>query len=239
MSQTFEAAWRASSAVEGWLLEAQGHALYDAARNVAAGEAIVEIGSHRGKSAILIASALPEGVSFTAVDPFDDPRWGGGPESLEIFQRNLASAGVSERVRLFRGLSAEASASWSGPKVGFLWVDGAHDLESTLADFDGWRPHMAPGARMYVHDAFSAVGTTRAILRRYVLSRDVRYLGCERTMVMFRYENLNPLQRVVSTLGLLSRLPFFVRVVGIKLARRRGVRWLERALLREENEPLI
>jgi predicted O-methyltransferase YrrM len=141
----FEEVWTRSERVDGWLTKGQGLALFEAARQVREGCAAVEIGSHRGKSAVIIASGLAPSVHLTAVDPFDDPRWGGGPESLEIFQRNVRDAGVEDRIELFRGLSEEASATWSGPPVGLLWVDGAHDLDSTLKDLDGWLPHMAEG----------------------------------------------------------------------------------------------
>jgi predicted O-methyltransferase YrrM len=236
---SFEEAWTAAERVEGWLLKSQGRAIFDAARALPADTAAVEIGSHRGKSTTLIALGLPEGARLTAVDPFDDPRWGGGPESLAAFEANMAAAGVAERVDLFRGLSAEASAGWSGPPVGFLWVDGAHDLASTLADFDGWIGHMAPGGRLYVHDAFSAVGTTRAIMRRFWFSPRVQFIGCERTLAMFALRELSLTERVRSGARLSMRLGFFARMVAIKLARRRGWRRLERAFMREDNEPLI
>ncbi len=235
----FADAWSAASQVEGWLLESQARALFDAAQALAAGTTAVEIGSHRGKSATLIALGLPEGARLTAVDPFDDPRWGGGPESLQIFESNMQKVGVRERVDLFRGLSEEASASWRGLPVGLLWVDGAHDLASTLKDFDGWMPHMARGGRLYVHDAFSALGTTRAILRRFWFSSRVEFIGCERTLAMFVVRPLRPRERLASGWRLARRLPFFFRIVAIKISRRRGWHTWERRFMTMDNEPLI
>jgi predicted O-methyltransferase YrrM len=236
---TFDEAWRIAEKIEGWLLEEQGRALFDAAASLEPGTRAVEIGSHRGKSATLIALGLPASARLTAVDPFDDPRWGGGPESLAAFQSNVNAAGVADRVDLFKGLSVEASAAWSGEPVGFLWVDGAHDVTSTLQDFDGWLPHLAKGARLYVHDAFSAVGTTRAIFRRFLFSRSVRYVGCVRTLAMFEVGPTTLLQRVTSSLGIIGRLGFFSRMVAIKVARRSGYHGLERRLMTTDNEPLI
>src|SRR5713101_4552581 len=46
-----------------------------------------------------------------------------------------------------------------GPKIGLIWIDGAHDRSSVLDDIDSWLPHLADGARLYIHDAFSAVTT--------------------------------------------------------------------------------
>jgi predicted O-methyltransferase YrrM len=239
MATTFEHAWRAAEQVEGWLLPEQGRALFEAGRRLLPGTVAVEIGSHRGKSAILIASGLTGDARLTAVDPFDDPRWGGGPESLAKFTANVEAAGVADRIDLFRGISIEASSQWDGTPVGLLWVDGAHDLESTLADFDGWMPYLAPGAELYVHDAFSAIGTTQAILKRFLWSKNVRYTGCERTLVKFQIRPTTAGERVISALGICSRLPFFARMLAIKLSRRRGLKSLERALMKRENEPLI
>jgi predicted O-methyltransferase YrrM len=239
MTRSFADVWTIAEKVEGWLLPEQGRALYDAARRVPVGTAAVEIGSHRGKSAVIIAMGLPEGVRLTAVDPFDDPRWGGGPESLTAFTANVEQAGVSDRVDLFRGISKEASAAWNGQPVGFLWVDGAHDLESTLTDFDGWRPHMAPHSYIYVHDAFSAVGTTRAILRRFWFSKNVRYVGAARTLAKFEVGDFTLAQRLIAGIKLTRRLFFFARMIAIKLSRRRGLHGLERFFMLVPNEPLI
>jgi hypothetical protein len=158
---------------------------------------------------------------------------------LAAFERNLAAAGVADRVDLFKGLSEEASSAWSSGTVGFLWVDGAHDVVSTLKDFDGWMPHLARGARLYVHDAFSAVGTTQAIFRRFLFSRNVRYVGCVRTLAMFEVGPVSWWSRVRSSLGIIGRLGFFARMVAIKLARRSGRHGLERRLMITDNEPLI
>jgi predicted O-methyltransferase YrrM len=236
---TFEETWAVAKDLEGWLTPAQARELYDAARRVPAGTAIVEIGSHRGKSTVLLAAGASPGVSVTAVDPFDDPRWGGGPESLSVFEANLARAGVAERVRLVRGLSAEAAASWDGPAVGLAWIDGAHDEASVLADIDGWGVHLAPGGELLLHDAFSAVGTTRAVLRRLWWTRRYRYVGCERTLLVFKKQPRTPSEAAFDAARLSRRLPFFARMVAIKLARRRGMHGLEQRLMRRPNEPLI
>lgn len=239
MPASFDEAWSVASGVEGWLTRAQAEALYDAAAQVAPGGAVVEIGSHRGKSTIVLAAALADGVGLTAVDPFDDPRWGGGPESLEVFEENLARAGVAERVSLYRGLSEEAAATWDGPSVDLAWIDGAHDEASVLKDIDGWGGHLRDGGTLMLHDAFSAIGTTQAVLRRLWLTREFRYVRSVRTLVEFRKERRTPLEALGGAARLSPRLGFFTRMVAIKLARRRGLGGLERRLMREPNEPLI
>jgi predicted O-methyltransferase YrrM len=239
VAATPEEAWSFASKAEGWLTEPQGRLLFELAGKVPRDEAVVEIGSHHGKSTILLALGLPEGLTMTAIDPFDDPRWGGGPESLEAFEANLRTAGVTDRVRLVRGLSADAARTWTGPKVGLVWIDGAHDYASVLADLDGWTPHLAPGARLLVHDAFSAIGTTKAVLRRLAWNRHFRYERCERTLLVFVHEERSLLAALIDAAQLSRRLPFFSRMVAIKIARRRHRSGLEHFFMRGNNEPLI
>jgi hypothetical protein len=176
---------------------------------------------------------------MTAVDPFENPRWGGGPEALGAFRSNLERAGVSDRVDLYHGLSADAARSWPGPQLGLAWLDGAHDIRSVLEDIDGWGPHLAPGGRLLIHDAFSAIGTTRAVLRRLWWTRRFRFVGCERTLVVFAKEDRSMLGATLDALRLSRRLVFFTRVVAIKLARRKQLHRLERLFMRGPNEPLI
>jgi predicted O-methyltransferase YrrM len=236
---SFEAAWTIADGIEGWLTPGQGRTLFEAAAAVPDGEAVIEVGSHRGKSTILLASGLREGAVLTAIDPFDDPRWGGGAASLEVFEANLAQAGVREQVRLVRGLSGDVAATWTGPPVGLVWIDGAHDRASVLADIDGWGAHLADGGAMLLHDAFSAIGTTEAVLQRLWWSRRYRYVGCVRTLVAFRKERRSVLQAVGDAARLSRRLAFFSRMLAIKIARRRDLQGLERRFMREPNEPLI
>ena len=71
---TFEHAWSHACAAEGRLSRDQGLTLYEAARRVSPGTWIAEIGSHCGRSTVLLAAAKPAGVRLLAVDPFDDRR---------------------------------------------------------------------------------------------------------------------------------------------------------------------
>ncbi len=74
--RTFAEAWSSADGIEGWLAECHARMLYDAASAVAPGAAIVEIGSHHGRSTVVLVSAKPVGTRLLAVDPYGDPRWG-------------------------------------------------------------------------------------------------------------------------------------------------------------------
>ena len=220
---TFEEAWSRSASIEGWLAENQARALYEAAARVPSGASIVEIGSHHGRSTVILASGKSDGCTeVVAVDPFSDPRWGGGEGSLAVFRENVQHAGVEASVRPVRGFSAEAASAWDGSPIGVLYVDGAHDEESVLADIDGWEHFIAPGGRVLFHDCFSAPGVTKAVFRRHLWNRKFRYVGSARTLAIFERRDLSPAQAALSAARLTFRLWYFVRNVAIKVSMRRG-----------------
>ena len=208
----FEAAWRRADRIEGWLTKAQGEALYDAA--VRADGSVVEIGSHQGRSTTILAAAAEHVV---AIDPWDDPRWGGGLDSYTSFRANIAP--VQERVEVRRGLSHEVAKLWDGP-VAVLFIDGAHDLPTVLGDIDMWTPKVT--GTVLIHDAFSSIGVTRAILRRFLLSREWRYAGSRSSLAIFERADLGLAARLANAVRLLARLPWFARNVLVKLAKRKG-----------------
>ena len=102
---------------------AQGERLWEAAAAVRPGGTIAEIGSYRGKSAIVMASAAAAGVTVTAIDPHaGNDR---GPQQIqgepdegqadhEAFLVNLAAAGVSDRIHHVRTPSQEAHPEVTG-----------------------------------------------------------------------------------------------------------------------------
>jgi predicted O-methyltransferase YrrM len=210
------------------LTEAQGRALFDTAATVPPGCWIVEIGSHCGRSTVLLAAAKQEGVRLLAVDPFDDPRWGGGPEVLVNFEATLGRAGPRDQVETFRGVSADAARAWNGDPIGMLFVDGAHDRRSVLTDIDGWTPYLAPTASALFHDAFSAPGVTVALLQRYIGRPGYEYVGSIRSLVQLRKTSQGSVAK--SSAGLLLRLPWFARNIAVKIAIKRDWQWAQHAL---------
>jgi predicted O-methyltransferase YrrM len=228
----FARLWEQARDIEGWLSQGQARILYRAATLVPAGQWIVEIGSHRGRSTTFLASGKSGDVAMLAVDPFDNPRWGGGPEALAAFRATLERFNHQDRVKVFRGISAEAVQAWGeGCTIGLLFVDGAHDRPSVLADIDGWEQRVASGGLVIFHDAFSSIGVTRALTERHLWNRHFRLLGSHRTLVVFQRVEPSAPADVASTLRFLGRYPYFLRNVAIKWSLRQG-RQLPTQLLR-------
>lgn len=230
--ESFEAMWPEAESIEGWLAKAQARVLFRAASLVPDGQVIVEIGSHKGRSTVFLATGKRPATRLLAVDPFDDPRWGGGPEALADFHATLDRFGLAGTVETYRGVSAEASVDWTGEPIGLLFVDGAHDRASVLADIDGWEGFVADGGIVVFHDAFSSIGTTEALTLRHLASRRFRYLGAERTLVAFVREDLGLGSALASGAAMAGRYRYFGRNLAVKVLLRQGRPELARRWLR-------
>jgi methyltransferase family protein len=232
--KSFGEAWASVADVNGWLTEDQARMLYEAAARVSTG-AIVEIGSHHGRSTVILASAKQHDATVVAVDPYDAPRWGGGQSALETFWANLTRKGVQEDVTLIQDYGSRAGEAWEGAQVGALFVDGAHDYESVLADLKAWAPHLASDATVLMHDGYLTLGVTRAAFKQMFLSSDFLFTGHSRSLIRFERRAGSS---AISRARMIARLPWLGRNLAVKLARREEWRVLARWLGSEPGSPL-
>jgi hypothetical protein len=219
----FDSALAAVEGVEGWLTDAQARRLYERAGSA---RRIVEIGSYRGRSAIVMAMGAAEGAELTAIDPHAGndrgPREIHGEESegeadMRAFSANLARAGVDGRVRHVRKPSQEALDEVAGD-VDLLYVDGAHRYGPARDDLRRWGERVQPGGSLLVHDAFSSVGVTLAIARLFLAGGEFRYVGRDGSLAEYRREPMSFSEQVRNGLRQLAQLPWFARNLAIKAA---------------------
>jgi hypothetical protein len=238
ISDGFGAAWAAVAGVEGWLTEAQARRLWDAAARLRPGAQVVEIGSYRGRSAIVLAKAVGEGVRVHAIDPHAGNDRGpleihGRPEEGEgdhaVFVRNLDAAGVTSLVRHVRLPSASAHGAVEGD-VDLLYVDGAHRYAPALDDLRTWGDRVAPGGTMLIHDSFNAIGVTAAQVRALVLGGRFRYAGRSGSLSEYHREDLGPRERARNAVRQVAQLGYFAQSVAIKVALVARQVWLARLL---------
>ncbi|HVM09512.1 MAG TPA: class I SAM-dependent methyltransferase [Acidimicrobiales bacterium] len=222
----FASIWAAVAGVEGWLTEAQARRLHDAARRLSAGQKIVEIGSYRGRSAIVLALSAPEGVEVVAIDPHAGNDRGPreihgtadeGQGDNDVFWANLRAAGVADRVRHVRKMSTDAHGDVDG-EIELLYIDGAHRYAPALDDILTWGARVPPGGTMLIHDSFNSVGVTAAQLRSLVFSGRFRYVGRSTSMSEYRREDLGGADRAKNAGKQLAQLGYFAQSVAIKVA---------------------
>jgi predicted O-methyltransferase YrrM len=235
---TLQDALTAVEGVEGWMTDAQARRLWDAAARLRPGAQVVEIGSYRGRSAIVLARAAPEGASVVAIDPHAGNDRGPqqihgtreeGESDNRAFRANLERAGVADRVHHVRLPSGEAHPAVQG-QVDLLYVDGAHRYGPARDDIAGWGARVAPGGALLIHDSFSSVGVTLAILRLLLAGRELRYVGRDGSLTEYRREPLRGRTRWANALRQAAQLPWFARNVLIKVLIVLRLRPLARAL---------
>jgi predicted O-methyltransferase YrrM len=213
--------------VDGWMSPDQGRRLAAAARRCPPAGRIVEIGSFRGRSTIVLAAASDPSVEVVAIDPHaGNDR---GPQEIEgfeeaaatdheVFLANLAAAGVADRVRHVRAFSDAAHPQVDDP-VDVLYVDGAHRYGPALADITAWGRRVGDGGTLLIHDAFSSIGVTLAIVRGLTFGRRWRYVGRSRSLVEYRADlPALPGERVRNAGRQLAQLPWFAKNVALKVA---------------------
>lgn len=207
--------WALAEPVGGWMTRDQGRALYEAASTVRAGDVILEIGSHKGRSTIVLAAAArAAGARVVAVDPFVDGRLFGGSATRELFEANLAAAGLRDVVELMSQPSTALRPTWTTP-LAMLYIDGKHDYW-TVRDDLRWTEHLPPGGRVLIHDSFSSVGVTLGLVLHALPSRRLRYR--HRTGSLAEFDVVVPTR--ADRLRLLAQLPWFLRNLVIKIVLR-------------------
>ena len=216
----FEQAWTAARKVGGWLTEAQAGELWDAASGVPEGGRLLEIGSHQGRSTIVLAQAARQrGATVVAVDPHLAGGMFGGAATRDRFRANVASARVADVVELIEEKSTDLRPRWSDA-LDFLYIDGKHDYW-TVSDDLRWVEHLPDGAPVLVHDAFSSIGVTLGLLVHVLPGQRLRYVGRVGSLARFAVGQPS----VADRLALLAQLPWFVRNVLIKVVLRVARLW--------------
>jgi hypothetical protein len=221
----FSEIWALADAIPGWLTSGQAALLHEQARTLPAGAAVVEIGSHKGRSTVVLADALRAGGgTVVAIDPFIDGRMFGGSATRNHFERHVEMAGVEDTVELVCDYSTKARKSWTRP-FEMLYIDGKHDYW-TFTDDLKWRVHLPEAAPVLVHDCFSSIGVTLGVLFRVLPARNLRYERRVGSLALFRVGRPTGRDRA----RILAELPWWARNVVIKVLLRLRLRPLARLL---------
>ena len=175
LEQEAERAREIASTIDGWLSDAQGRALFDAAASTTGRGHIVEIGSWKGRSTTWLAmGARLAGRRVYAIDPHHHSHEDPEAATLAEFQENLRRAGVANVVDPIVMRSEEAAAHISGP-VELLFIDGDHSDDGARRDAERWLPRLVPGGTVMFHDVATAAYTGPRRVFRRMLCWDSRF----------------------------------------------------------------
>ena len=162
VNDVIEQALKVAHGVTGFLGDHEARFLAMLAASTPADGLIVEIGSFKGKSTVLLASvAAHYGLGqIVAIDPHTspsptDPGLPPGASSFEEFSAALRSANLEEKVEVHRTFSREVAKDWNRP-IRLLWIDGEHTYQGTKEDFEMFSPFLASGGVVALHDALHA-----------------------------------------------------------------------------------
>ena len=155
--------------IEGWLSDAQGRALFEAAAATDGRGAVVEIGSWKGRSTTwLAAGARLAGTRVYAIDCHTGSREDPTANTWPDFISNISRAGVADVVEPLRMSSSDAARVVTGP-VELLFIDGDHSYSGVQRDAEVWLPRLAEGGIVMFHDATAATyDGPRRVFRRMV-----------------------------------------------------------------------
>jgi predicted O-methyltransferase YrrM len=161
LEATLEDAWEETRKVPGHLAENEARFLGLLAACTPAKGTILEIGSFKGRSTVMLAKVASHYGSgrVVAVDPHDSPillgqNNGEAASSLQSFLNAINAAGISSAVEPHVAPSGQVSVSWNRP-LRLLWIDGDHSYEGAKADLDGFLPHLVSGGIVAIHDALN------------------------------------------------------------------------------------
>lgn len=212
---SFPLTWATARVARGWLTEEQGLLLWETVLGSPRGATVVEIGSFEGRSTVVLGTAARARDSqVVAIDPFVTDWKFGDPLTRSRFDANVEGAGLGDVVRLVPESSTRVRPGWAD-RIDVLFIDGKHDYW-TVSDDLRWSEHLRPGGSVLVHDCFSSVGVTIAVLTRVLPGSHLAYVRREGSLAVFVARRPGPTDR----LRLLAQLPWWCRNVAVKVALR-------------------
>lgn len=164
--------------VEGFLTQREMRFLALLAACPTTSGVILEVGSFKGKSTIILAKAahLSGEHTVVAVDPLIPFESTGRSlpttqSFAEEFFTNIRRAGIERHVEFHQTSAGALAQTWTRP-IRLLWIDGDHTYAGAKADYDDFAPFLSDDAIVALHDVLNRFeGPVRVFAEQVLLSR--------------------------------------------------------------------
>jgi len=165
--------------IYGWLDESEAIYLNQIA-NLAVKESgpddvLIEIGSFVGRSTVAIAMACKDnnkGIVIT-IDPHkntDTHRREGISDSFRMLKKNLVESKVDKFVEPIKATSEDFFYSFN-KKARLLFIDGDHEYDAVLKDFNLWSQKLVDGGYLLLHDTINLNGPRKVLVQLLINSQ--------------------------------------------------------------------
>ena len=132
----------------------------------------IEIGTCRAESTAYFLEKCPNIDLLTTIDPYKGYQdWNGEitqetvDRFMEVAKKNLKKYG--KRVKMLREESGNAASNFKNESVDFIFVDGDHSYDATLADCEAYYPLLKKGGLFCGHD-YQTIESVKQIGRAHV-----------------------------------------------------------------------
>jgi hypothetical protein len=201
--------------VEGWLAEEEADlliaALVRALSTLNDATTVVEVGSYCGRSTVVLGSVLQslglKNVRVYAIDPHDgkvgalDQGIQEVPPSLDIFQSNIAAAGLETLVEPICSRSFEVG--W-GKQICFLLIDGLHDYMNVARDFFHFQSWLVVDGYVAFHDYAPYYPGVMTFVNELIADGGYRRVFCAGSLIVLRKTGEAFRPKIVSSEPLVS-----------------------------------
>lgn len=137
-------AWREHAPFASWLM------------SVARPRTVVELGTHNGYSAFVLAEAakrLHLETRIHAIDSWEgDDQAGFYGEDVYDSVRRIVDAEYADLIEPVRAYFADAATRFDDGSIDLLHIDGRHGYEDVKEDYETYRPKLSPRAVVIFHD---------------------------------------------------------------------------------------
>lgn len=130
---------------------------------------VLELGCYKGRSAVAIASVLPDQGILYCIDHFQ-----GSPEMeswnidssnlLRDFHKKIKYFGVDDKIKVFIMTGEQAVDQFEAESLDLIFIDAAHDYDSVKSDLLCWYPKLKSDGFLFCDDyEESWVGVIQAV----------------------------------------------------------------------------